>query len=569
MDEPPPLPLSRPGPAPDLLWQRLGQLHDCAGLAWQRSDDGLHWSPAGLRLLGARRPAPRTMEELLARLLPESARDLRHALARTAAGDEAEHLVDLVLQEGGMRLRAHFRLPEDPADTLVIALQAEPATSAPGQDALVDSLTGLANRRGLKVQGEQAVLAARRHGRPLALLFIDLDRFKQVNDSLGHAAGDELLRSVARRLRACVRGSDVVARQGGDEFVVVLAQVQRPQDAALVAQKILDALQEPVLVAAQAVRIECSIGVALLGEACPALPSLLRAADTAMYAAKQAGRNTVRFYNDALSQRARRRADLGASLGQALARDELFLVYQPCLRLADAQLASVEVLLRWRGSDGVVRVPADFLPLAEENGEIVPIGAWVLAQACRQARAWAEAGLAVGRLVVNLSAAQLRDEGLPDVVAAACRDSGWPATALELELCDSALAQDRDAARRALAALQAAGVSVCLDDFGSGLSNLLYLHRYRIGGLKLHRQFALGAEDDASLQTATAGLIGLARALGLRVAAKGVESPAVAAFLQAHGCDEAQGFHYARPMPGPDLELWCQARALAQRAASR
>ena len=555
---------------PAQVWQRLAQIHHCAGFAWWPRSDQLAWTASGLCQLGLEAPGPATLPALLAALAAESQGVLQAALARLDRGEATSLSLELTPAVAGIA-RVQLDLArvtlEGGEDCIAAALR--PATPAPSSpDAHVDSLTGLANRRGLSAQGAQAVLTAQRHGWQLALLFVDLDHFKQINDRLGHAAGDEVLRIVARRLRACVRGSDVVARQSGDEFVVILSEVQRPHDAALVAEKILEALQHPVAFADASLSIECSIGVALLSETCADLPALMHAADTAMYAAKQAGRHAVRFYSDVWSQREQRRVEIGASLSQALAREELFLVYQPCLSLGSARVTAVEALLRWRTAEGSVLAPAEFLPMAERNGDIVAIGAWALELACRQARDWNDAGMGFDRLMFNIGAVQLRDKEFPDRVAAACHRSGWPASALELEVSETVLAEDRAATRGALAALHAMGIKVILDDFG-GLANLLYLHRYQIRGLKLHRQFALGMEDDPALQEVTAALIGVARSLRLRIAAKGVESAAVAEFLRAHDCDEAQGFHFARPMLAADMALWWQARDLARLTAAR
>lgn len=550
----------------------LARLADCAGFSYWPATGAVEGTDAGWRLLGMPTSPASDWVAVRGRFDAPSQRALDHAISQLSDGGNHDAALELALADASaLRLHALLRPCIDPVAGvgIVIWLRPRSESAATAEDLEVDSLTGLSNRRGLQTQGALSIAAARRHGRQLALLFIDLDHFKQVNDNLGHAAGDELLRVVARRLRACVRGSDVVARQSGDEFVVILSEVQRPQDAAMVAQKILDALQQPVALDEQSIGIECSIGVAMLSEAMPDLAALMRAADTAMYAAKEAGRHNVRFYSDAWSLREQRRAATEASLSQALARDELFLVYQPCVRLSDGRAVAAEALLRWRQADGSVRAPAEFLRLAEDSGDIVEIGAWALEQACVQAKAWADAGVGFERVVLNVSAPQLRDDGFAAQVAAICERSGWPASAVELEFNDALLTREREAARRNLGALQALGVAVVLDDFGNGVGNLMYLRRYGVRGIKLHRQFAFGFDDDNALREVSAALIGLGRALGLRVAAKGVEDLEVAQFMRAQGCDEAQGFHFARPMLGPDVELWSLARGFAQRAAPR
>jgi predicted signal transduction protein with EAL and GGDEF domain len=375
-----------------------------------------------------------------------------------------------------------------------------------------------------------------------------------------------LLREVGQRLRGCVRGSDLVARQSGDEFVVLLSEMQRPQDAALVAQKIVDALIQPFLVPASPVQVGCSIGIALLSQSSADLGALLRAADTAMYAAKHAGRNTFRYYSDAFSQRLQLRLEMEQQLRRALERDELFLLYQTALHCATERVGGIEALLRWRGPDGEIRRPVEFLTLAEDSGEIVSIGAWAMREACRQARRWLDEGFGFDRITVNVAAAQLRKPEFVADVLAACTEAGLDPSRLELELSEAALLNDAEATRRVFAALQPHAVSISVDDFGTGFSNLIALHRFRLSSLKLDRHFALGMQDDPALQDLTRAVIGIGHALRLRMVAKGVETRAAARFLSDRGCDEIQGFHIARPMPAADVPLWWSARALAPRA---
>jgi diguanylate cyclase (GGDEF)-like protein len=569
-------PLSERAPRERALLARLAALGNCCGFEWLPQRAELYWNRECARMHGCDETSAPTLPDLLERYDTASRRALEAALSRLEAETEVRETVELTRQDPAdpPRLLLHLEHDVDAHGESRITgwfreARGDDPVVPPVPDAHVDSLTGLANRRGLQALGSEAVHAARQRAGALALLFIDLDHFKQVNDTHGHHAGDELLRTVARRLRACVRGSDVVARQSGDEFVVVLSEVQRPQDAALVAQKILEALQRPISVSEQSVIIACSIGIALLSDSSADLAALMRAADTAMYAAKDSGRNTFRFYSDAYYLRLQRRAELEQELRRALERDELFLVYQPCLRLDDGRLAAIEALLRWRGPDGSLRMPSEFLPLAEETGEIVPIGRWVLQQAARQLRQWADQGLAFERLVVNVSAQQLRDPAFPAEVAAICVQTGWPTARLELELTDAALLQDREASRRALAGLRTHDISLSLDDFGTGLSNLIYLHRFQIRTLKLDRHFALGMQDDPALQEVVEAVIAMGHALRLRMVAKGVESAFAADFLTERGCDEAQGFHFARPMPAADVPVWAQARDLAQFALLR
>jgi diguanylate cyclase (GGDEF)-like protein len=576
MDRPTSLPTPADAREFELL-QRFARLQGGGGFEWHPATGELAGSAECLRRHGLEAPGAFTLAALTRCYDDESRERLEAALQAAADGQAGETVLELrrASADGGEAAIVQWVLHVEEYDgrpwriTGLARERSGAEALRDGGPALTDLLTGLANRRGLQARAAHAIAAAQRNGRPLALLFIDLDHFKQVNDSLGHHAGDELLRETAARLRSCVRGSDIVARQSGDEFVVVLSEVQRPQDAALVAHKILEALQQPVPIGMQQAQVACSIGIALLSESCNDLEQLTRAADTAMYAAKQGGRNTFRFFSDAFFMRLQRRAEIEQELRRALAREQLFLVYQPSLRLADGRPAGIEALLRWNAPDGSLRLPAEFLPLAEESGEIVPIGRWVLREACRQARRWVDEGLEFERLVVNVSALQLRDPAFPDEVASICRAANWPAARLELELTDAALLQDRDASRRALAALRAHEVGLALDDFGTGLSNLSYLHRFQIRSLKLDRHFALGMQDDPALQEVLEAVIAMGHALRLRMVAKGVETAYAADFLTARGCDEAQGFHFARPMPAADIPLWVQARDLAQFALLR
>ena len=560
-------------PQHDLL-ARIAALAQLGGIEWHPHDAQLAWNDEACRLHGVPPHASVSIDEWLALYDHDGAQRVRDALGRLRAGESAFERIEMHLARApnpampALRLSLHREPESGEVERITGVFQELRPEHAPARgDSLAhtDPLTGLCNRRGLMARGASAIEHAQRSGRPLALLFLDLDHFKRVNDTLGHHAGDEVLREVARRLDASVRGSDVVARQSGDEFVVVLSEVNRPQDAALVAQKVIDSLARPIMVMEQSVHVGCSIGLALLGENAADLGALMRAADTAMYAAKQSGRNAFRFYSDALGQRQQRRSEREQELRRALARRELFCVYQPTLRLADGRIGGIEALLRWRGPDGELRQPADFLPLAEESGEIVAIGHWVLRECCLQARRWIDEGLPFERVALNLSAQQLRDPEFLPTLERVLAETGWPARQLEFEIAEPALMQDRDATRRVLQGLHALGCPVTVDDFGTSFSNLIYLHRMQVAALKLDRHFALGMPDDPALQELSAALIALGHALRLRMVAKGVESEFAAAYLAERGCDEAQGFHFARPMPAADVTLWWQARELAAR----
>ncbi len=425
-----------------------------------------------------------------------------------------------------------------------------------------DTLTGLPNRFLFRRRAVDAIEAAQRHGETLALLFVDLDRFKNINDSLGHQVGDRLLFEIAGRLRDCVRGSDLVARQSGDEFLVLLRELRRPEDAALVARKMLAALSEPVELPEGELRISGSIGIALTGDANDSYDTLLRAADTAMYAAKEAGRNAFMFFSERFLERVQRRLSMEGRLRGAIERGELSLAFQPTLALADGRVTGVEALLRWTHG-GETHAPAEFIPIAEENGEIVRIGDWALREACRQAAAWDAQGIALGRIAVNVSAVQLRDPGFAERVIAACRDSGWPGARLELELTESALMEESEALKRAFALFEAHGIALAVDDFGTGFSNLQYLNRFPVRRLKIDRGFVVGMLSDPNTAEVVQAVIGLGHALGLQVVAEGVETQDIADQLRRRGCDEAQGYLYARPLPPEQLADWLRAYRVA------
>lgn len=424
-----------------------------------------------------------------------------------------------------------------------------------------DVLTGLPNRFLFGQRANEAIRVAERARLSLCLMFVDLDRFKWVNDTLGHAAGDALLQEIAGRLKACLRGSDLIGRQGGDEFMVMLCELRRPEDAATVAEKIIAAVSEPVALGGAQVRVGCSIGIALLSEGTPDLEALMRASDTAMYAAKDRGRNVYEFYNDSFYERVHRRGQLEQELRQAVARDELFLVYQPTVALQGAgQVIGIEALLRWQRPDGELRSPMEFIPVAEDTGEIAPIGLWVLRTACAQAAAWDREGLGFDVIAVNVSAVQLRDPDFADRVLRICEEAGWPPRRLVLELTESALMRDTEVLRRTFSKFEANGIQLSVDDFGTGFSNLLYLHRFPVRQLKIDRSFVSQMLSDLQVGVLTQAIISLGHAMGLTVIAEGVEEENVLRVLRTQGCDEAQGYHLTRPLAADAMADWIRRR---------
>jgi diguanylate cyclase (GGDEF)-like protein/PAS domain S-box-containing protein len=557
----------------DLL-NRIAAMGKIGGLEYDLVTDRLQWTAENYRIHGMTPGSDLSMSALLPRFAPASRRRLRAALDRLRNGQSREESEELeFFADDGRRLVLRVTASVETVEgrpfritglTQDITAERE-ASERIEQLAHYDSLTGLPNRFLFQQRGSEAVRHAQQAGVALALLFVDLDRFKNVNDSLGHAAGDALLREAAARIKACVRGSDLVGRLGGDEFVVVLREVARPEDAARVAEKIIAAVGEPMALPAADVQIGASVGIALLDTATSDLEALMRASDTAMYAAKEAGRNTFRFYSDAFYEQVQRRVTLERELRQALARGELHLEYQPTIAVDGGEVLGIEALLRWTPADGEERSPVEFIPVAEDTGEIVPIGRWVIAQACRQARAWHEAGIEFERMAVNVSAVQLREADFAEQVIGLCRSAGWPPERLELELTESALMHDNAVLRRTFATLEAHGIRLSVDDFGTGFSNLNYLHRFPVQHLKIDRSFVRQMLGDAQVTILAQAIIRLGHALGLDVVAEGVETPEALHMLRRQGCDEAQGFLFTVPLAPDALEAWMRARQCGHR----
>jgi diguanylate cyclase (GGDEF)-like protein len=429
-----------------------------------------------------------------------------------------------------------------------------------------DALTGLPNRALLADRFSQMIVQARRHDKPLGVLFIDLDDFKLVNDSLGHAGGDDLLKDVALRLQASVRPGDTVARISGDEFAVVLADLARVDDAAIVAQKIINQLATPFRVGGRELFVTASIGIAASPSDGADAEALLGAADAAMYRAKQAGRNGYQFFTADINQRTRARAQLGSELRRALERGEFVLAYQPKFDLRTGVACAAEALLRWRHPERGVVSPAEFIPVLEETGLIVPVGEWVLEQVCRDLKAWEAAGIALIPVAVNLSARQFRHSDLDERIRAVLRKHGVDPRLIELEVTESQVMQDPEHANRMMRALSRDGIRVAIDDFGTGYSSLSYLTRFPVAALKIDRSFVADVLDDPADATIVRTIVDMAHTLGFIVVAEGVETEAQAAFLRGLGCEQAQGYHFAKPMPEAELRVLLSSRADKQPA---
>jgi diguanylate cyclase (GGDEF)-like protein/PAS domain S-box-containing protein len=411
-----------------------------------------------------------------------------------------------------------------------------------------DVLTSLPNRLLLNDRITQSIAVARRQKKHLAVIFLDLDRFKYINDSLGHAIGDELLQSISKRLLANVRGSDTVSRQGGDEFVILLAEIARPEDAAISAQKLLHSLSAPHSLGGQELRIDGSIGISVYPADGQDAEKLIKNADTAMYHAKESGRNNFQFFKADMNLKAVERQSLEGNLRCALEREEFQLHYQPIVNLESGEITGAEALIRWQQPDRGLVPPAQFVPIAEDCGLILPIGRWVLREACRQARAWQDAGLPPLPIAVNVSAVEFRDKGFVEGVRKVLSETGLSAQYLELELTEGVLMEDAESAASVLLELKAMGVRIAIDDFGTGYSSLSYLRKFPIDALKIDRSFIHQDTTDPDESTIVSAVIAMGRSLKLRVVAEGVETLEELTILRALQCDEAQGFYFSRPV---------------------
>jgi predicted signal transduction protein with EAL and GGDEF domain len=442
--------------------------------------------------------------------------------------------------------------------------------------AYFDPLTGLPNRAFLQRHLDKVLALAARHDRASGLCCIDLDMFKRINDTLGHSAGDELLTKVAERLRGVLRRSDCVAhagdterppgsgdaivRVGGDEFVVVLSDLRRPEDGGIVAQRILDVLAKPFTVQRSQVFVGASIGIATYPADGTDAETLLKNADAAMYHAKDSGRNRASFYNRSMSELAQRRLEIERELRKAMDQRSLRLAYQPKIAIETGRVVGVEALLRWKHPERGYISPCDFIPVAEDSGLIVPLGAWVLREGCAQLAEWQARGLPPMHMAVNVAARQFTDDGFVAMVRATLDDTQIDADRLELELTEGTLMDDTDASHQVLATLHELGVRLAIDDFGTGYSSLSYLCRFPIDTLKVDRSFVSALEPGSERAAITEAIIAMGRSLELVVVAEGVETLEQLAYLSDLKCDVAQGYYFARPLPPDELEAWIRAR---------
>jgi len=418
-----------------------------------------------------------------------------------------------------------------------------------------DHLTGLPNRSLLQDRMAQSIAFAQRHSKKLGLLFLDLDHFKHINDSLGHAVGDELLKSIAKRLQACVRHSDTVCRQGGDEFVVLLNEIEEVHDAVLTAKKIIEAMGLPHLLSGSQLNITFSIGISIFPDDGSDLETVARNADTAMYHAKQKGRNNYQIFVKDMEVRALARQSMEQKLHNALEQNRFVLHYQSKVNLETGSLTGVEALIRLRESDNQLIYPEHFISIAEDCGLILPIGRWVLHEACRQTQAWLQAGFDIRQVAVNVSSREFHSQGFLAGVISVLNETGLDPHYLELEITESGLMEDTEQLMETLHTLKELGVQVAIDDFGTGYSSLSYLARFPLDTLKIDQSFVQNL-DNASHDTDNiiiSAVIAMGKSLKHRVVAEGIETKQQRAFLQSKNCTEGQGYYFSRPVTAEDF----------------
>ena len=575
---------------------RLARAQDLARMGsfdWKRGDGGPQFSAEGLRVFG-RAPDEQLPFRTLLRMLPDDERnglltvlhevikhssvlardvtvtllDGRRRIVHVEAEPEFNEHVNLIGYTGIVQDVTDRRVAEDKIKHL----------------ANFDGLTGLPNRRQLIWRTERALEHARRLGHQVALLLIDLDRFKVINDTLGHSAGDELLMEVSRRLRSCVRHSDqvmessleamgsrshrtleAVGRLGGDEFVALLPEVADERDAERVAKRILDLMREPIFVGGQECFVTASVGIALYPRDGATMADVLRNADVAMYAVKSGGRNSATLYSPMLAGKGREKLELETDLHKALERDELVLHYQPKIDVRSARMIGAEALMRWRRGGQLVP-PGDFIPLAEETGLINPFSEWAIREAARQARLWQESFGFAESIAVNLPSRLFERTDLVEHIHNAVNAFGVPHHSIQLEITETGLMKELQSVIPALHRLNEIGVEISIDDFGTGYSSLAYLTTLPISELKIDRSFVRDLGLTPASKAIVMAIISLARALGLRVVAEGVESLRQMEALHKEGCWLMQGYLFSRPQPAEDIEAWLLQTVLPRKA---
>jgi len=454
-----------------------------------------------------------------------------------------DYLIKGQIETRGLLRALRYAIERKTMESAALAMARQMAHSAEH-----DFLTGLPNRMLLNDRVGQAIALATRHTKKVAVLFLDLDGFKHINDSLGHPIGDKLLQSVAKRLVDCIRGSDSVSRQGGDEFVLLLLELERAEDAAVTARRMLEAVAQPHTIDQHDLHVTASIGLSIYPDDGLDAETLIKNADTAMYQAKENGRRSFQFFKPAMNVRAVERQFIEEGLRRALERQEFALHYQPTVNLMTGAITGAEALIRWTHPTRGSIAPAQFIPVAEDCGLILPIGAWVLREACAQAQAWMDAGLPITSMAVNVSAMEFRDKNFLDGLFAILSETGLDPRSLELELTESVLMKHAEFTASVLQILRKRGVQVAVDDFGTGYSSLSYLQKFPVDALKIDQSFVRQISTSGDDTTIVKAVIGMARSLKLRVIAEGVETLDEVAFLRAYRCEEAQGYYFSRPV---------------------
>ncbi|MGD0420769.1 MAG: EAL domain-containing protein [Xanthobacteraceae bacterium] len=461
-----------------------------------------------------------------------------------------DYLIKGQIETRGLQRALRYAIERKTMESAALAMARQIAHSAEH-----DFLTGLPNRMLLNDRVGQAVALAARHMKKVAVLFLDLDGFKHINDSLGHQIGDKLLQSIAKRLVSCIRGSDSVSRQGGDEFVVLLLELEQAEDAAVTGRRLLEAVARPHSIDQHDLYVTASIGVSVYPDDGLDADTLIKNADTAMYQAKENGRRSFQFFKPAMNVRAVERQSIEESLRRALERQELALHYQPQVNLMTGAITGIEALIRWTHPTRGPVPPTQFIPVAEDCGLILPIGAWVLREACTQARDWMDAGLPVTSMAVNVSAMEFRDKNFLENLFAILGETGLDPRSLELELTESVLMKHAEFTASILQILRKRGVQVAVDDFGTGYSSLSYLQKFPVDALKIDQSFVRQISTAGDDTTIVKAVIGMARSLKLRVIAEGVETVEEVAFLRAYRCEEAQGYFFSPPVPAPQFAI--------------
>ncbi len=562
----------------EALLARAQQIARLGSWEWNIESGQLHWSEQIYRIFGVEPNAFQpTYEAFMAQVHPEDRERVANAVSAALAGDQAycvEHRICLpdgserVVQEQGEITLNEAGQPLQMTGTVQDVTERAQALQALEFISNFDPLTELPNRSLLQYRLKQALSRAHREGHSVALLVFGLDRFQKVNDTLGHTGGDELLKVMARRLEGALREGDIIARVGADEFGVVMDGLSEVDQVTQFGQELQGQLRDATTIAGHEVFITACLGIALYPHDGQDVSALLKHADAALHRAKSEGPDSFRFFTEDMTAGALQRLALEKDLRRALERAEFELFYQPQITLDNDEVIGVEALLRWRHPErGLIR-PDHFIPILEDTGLILPVGRWVLQQACQQIRSWQANGLPCLRIAVNLSALQFRDPTLLAAVASTLEGTGLHAVCLELEITESLLVENVQQAISTLQQLNRMGVQVSIDDFGTGYSSMSYLQRLPVHTLKLDRSFVTDITDNSDSLAIAQAVIALAHSLRLKVIAEGVETAEQLETLRHEHCDEVQGYYFAAPMPAAEMELWLAGRAMARCAAA-